>query len=201
MVQHLHEPAHADVALMSTEDSHLVVWLFVLPLALLAAIMLAPISVAVVAPAVVVAESKLELIAPADGIVRDVFRRPGEQLAPNQAVIQLEATNEAAEVLRLNAIDELNRQRRLLDPTDAAAREAITSARTDGQRLRALQLRNRVSAPVDTVVARIHVRVGQYVRTGEATRDIGHFGIKIPTGDVVASGGRGGNPHWKRRHI
>jgi multidrug efflux pump subunit AcrA (membrane-fusion protein) len=122
-------------------------------------------------PAIVRAAARTEITTPFDGTVSSVDVQPGQKVEPGVVLMRFDAAQETAELDRLNREFELQLIRLLRDPTDLAARQALTTL-SPQRELAARRLEERtVRAPAAGIVSDLRIRPGQ----------------RLPAGQVVAS--------------
>lgn len=118
-------------------------------------------------PAVIRVEGRVDLTARIAGTVASVAVQPGQRVSEGQPLVQFFMDEEHAERERLQREFELQLLKLLRDPSDAAARESLTSLRAQRE-LAAARLRQRlVRAPRAGVVSDVRIRPGQHLGVGE----------------------------------
>jgi multidrug resistance efflux pump len=118
-------------------------------------------------PAVIRAADAAELTARASGTVAAVEVAPGQAVAVNQVLVRFELADEIADQARVQQEYELQLARTLRDPSDGAARSALSSLQAERELAEARIESRQVRAPVAGVVSDIRVRSGQHVNAGE----------------------------------
>jgi CheY-like chemotaxis protein len=118
--------------------------------------------------AVIMAEDQTTLTASALGTVDKVYVKPGQPVAKNQKLVDLNAAAEEAELARVSKEFKIQLVRSLREPNDKESRDALVGLRT--QRTKALSdLRARtLVAPRAGTVSDVRVRRGQPVEPGAA---------------------------------
>ena len=117
-------------------------------------------------PAVVQFEGRVELTSQVAGLVSAVEVRPGQRVSAGQKLITLISEEETASVERLRNEFELQLVRYLREPSDNAARQALTSLRAERE-LAEARLETRVlRAPRDGVIMDVRVKPSQYLSPG-----------------------------------
>jgi multidrug resistance efflux pump len=118
-------------------------------------------------PAVVWVAGRSDLTAAAASTVTTVAVRPGQRVDAGTRLVEFDAANEKAELDRLESEFDLQFIRMLRDPSDSAARQALTSLRAQKE-LAAARLRERsLHAPRAGMVGAILVRPGQRLAAGD----------------------------------
>jgi biotin carboxyl carrier protein len=119
-------------------------------------------------PAVVWMGGRTDVTATAAGTVRSVEVRAGQPVAAGQVLVRFDQAQEGAELARMEQEFELQLVKRLHDPADAAAEQALISLNAQLQLARARVRERTVTAPAAGVVADVRVRPGQYLSPGQA---------------------------------
>ncbi len=118
-------------------------------------------------PAVVRTQARSEITAPSGGSVRAVAVAPGHAVAAGDLLVQLDDTQERAEVDRLTGAFEAQVRNRMLAPAADATGEAVAGLRLELDRAQARAEQRQVRAPAEGTVGEIRIRPGQPVATGE----------------------------------
>jgi len=122
--------------------------------------------------ALVRAEGRTDVTALLGGTVLSVEVQPGQRVAAGQVLVQFHMARETAEYDRIVREFELQLVRALRDPSDQAARQALTSLQPQKE-LAESRLRERtVRSPSDGVVSDIRIRPGQLLTPGETILSI-----------------------------
>jgi multidrug resistance efflux pump len=119
------------------------------------------------APAFVRLEDREPVVARAQGVVQRVAVSPGEHVAGGQLLLSLHAMEEAAERDRVEREWEAQLARRLADPSDEAARQALFTLRPQLALAEARLTARELRSPRAGVVTDIRVRPGQAVAPGD----------------------------------
>jgi len=118
-------------------------------------------------PAVVRADSRVEVTALSSGRVTSVEVRPGQRVKEGQILVRFFAGMEQASLERYNQEFELHLLRRMRDLSDEGANQALSTLRAEKE-LAEFQLEQRgVRAPVAGVVSDVRIRRGQHITEGE----------------------------------
>jgi membrane fusion protein (multidrug efflux system) len=118
-------------------------------------------------PAVVRADSRVEVTALSPGRVTSVEVRPGQRVKEGQVLVRFFAGQEQASLERYNQEFELHLMRRMRDLSDEGASQALSTLRAEKE-LAEFQLEQRVvRAPVAGVVSDVRIRRGQHLTEGE----------------------------------
>ncbi|HWE30819.1 MAG TPA: HlyD family efflux transporter periplasmic adaptor subunit [Polyangia bacterium] len=120
-----------------------------------------------VGPALIRAEGRREVTAPAAGTVAVVDVRPGERVQSGGLLVRLHDAAESADLERLDHEFELQLVKMLRDPSDQAARQALTGLRAQKELAEARLEERSVRAPVDGVVSDVRIRPGQHLNPGD----------------------------------
>jgi membrane fusion protein (multidrug efflux system) len=118
-------------------------------------------------PAMVKVEGRSDLTPQVPGIVASVEVKPGQRVEAGQPLVSFLSQDETASLERIEREFELQLVRVLQDPTDEAARQALTSLRAERELAEARQQARTLRAPHAGVVGTLRVRQGQYVNPGE----------------------------------
>jgi membrane fusion protein (multidrug efflux system) len=118
-------------------------------------------------PALVKIEGRTDLTALTPGTVLSVAVEPGQRVARGQLLVRFHDTTEADELERIKREFELQLVNRLRDPTDAAARQALTNLYAQKKLAEARLAARAVRAPHAGVVGDVRIRPGQHVASGE----------------------------------
>lgn len=114
-------------------------------------------------PALVRVEGRAELFALAAGTVEAIEVSPGDRVTAGQLLLRLDAARERADWRRVLSEFEARLAARLRDPTDEAARTALSSLRAELERAWARLEERRVRAPHDALVRDVRVATGRRV--------------------------------------
>ncbi|OJT26526.1 hemolysin D [Archangium sp. Cb G35] len=118
-------------------------------------------------PAMVKVEGRSDLTTQLPGIVASVEVKPGQRVEAGQPMVSFLSQDETASLERIQREFELQLVRVLQDPSDEAARQALTSLRAERELAEARQQARTLRAPHAGVVGILRVREGQYVNPGE----------------------------------
>jgi biotin carboxyl carrier protein len=122
--------------------------------------------------AVVRLRDRAEVTAGAAGNVGVIAVVVGQKVAAGDVIARLDDTAQLAEVTRLERTFRDRLRQRLLAPADAAAGEAVASARVELERVRGELDERRLLAPRAGVVGDLRVRTGQRVEPGDVIGSI-----------------------------
>jgi membrane fusion protein (multidrug efflux system) len=114
-------------------------------------------------PAVVQMEGKVDLTSPGAGLVSTVLVKNGQSVQAGQELVTLVSVEEAATLARLRQEFELQLVRYLKDPSDGAARQALTSLRAEQELAQARLGARALRAPSAGIVTDVRVQPGQYL--------------------------------------
>jgi membrane fusion protein (multidrug efflux system) len=118
-------------------------------------------------PAVVRAESRVEVTALSAGRVTSVEVQPGQRVKEGQILVRFFAGMEQASLERFNHEFEAHLIRRMRDLSDESSSQALSSLRAEKE-LAEFQLEQRVvRAPLAGVVRDVRIRRGQHLTEGE----------------------------------
>lgn len=117
-------------------------------------------------PAVVQLDGKVDLTSHDAGLVSSVEVKPGQKVRAGQELVTFVSAEEAATVERLRHEFELQLVRYLKDPSDSAARQALTSLRAEQELAEARLAARMLRAPSDGIVTDVRVQPGQYLTVG-----------------------------------
>ncbi|WNG58862.1 HlyD family efflux transporter periplasmic adaptor subunit [Archangium gephyra] len=118
-------------------------------------------------PAMVKVEGRSDLTTQLPGIVASVEVKPGQRVEVGQPLVSFLSQDETASLERIQREFELQLVRVLQDPSDEAARQALTSLRAERELAEARQQARTLRAPHAGVVGILRVREGQFVNPGE----------------------------------
>ncbi|MCP3960425.1 MAG: HlyD family efflux transporter periplasmic adaptor subunit [bacterium] len=100
------------------------------------------------------------------GTVTAVEVSPGQLVEAGQVLVRLNDERESAELERIEREFRLQLIKRLRDPTDASAEQALISQRAQRELAKARFEERHLRAPVDATISEIRVRPGQYLLPG-----------------------------------
>ena len=123
-------------------------------------------------PAVVRVDGKSDLTVDLAGVVSEVSVQPGARVAAGQPLVGFLSREETAALDRIQREFDLQLIRVLRDPTDAAARQTLTSLRAERELALARQRARTLRAPHAGTVRDVRVRPGQYVSPGQGVVSI-----------------------------
>ena len=135
--------------------------------AALAFIVFGKVSDLAMGPAVVVVEGKTPLTVAAAGTVTAVHVKPGQQVSAGERLVDLDASNEDAELRRVDKEFKTQLARSLRDPKDEVASAALAALRAERELARARLEDRIVRAPESGIVGDVRVTVGQVAKPGE----------------------------------
>ena len=118
-------------------------------------------------PAVIRIEGRVDLTAKVAGTVASVAVQPGQRVAEGQPLVQFFMDEEHAERERLQKEFDLQLLKLLRDPSDAVARESLSSLRAQRDLASARLQQRLVRAPRAGVVSGVRIRPGQHLGVGE----------------------------------
>jgi membrane fusion protein (multidrug efflux system) len=118
-------------------------------------------------PAVVRLEDRTDLTARSAGTVSDVLVHPGQHVVQGDLLVRFYLAQEGAELDRIQHEFDLHLIKILRDPSDQAARQALTSLRAQRELAQAHLEERSVRAPQDGVVSDIRIRPGQHLNPGD----------------------------------
>nr|WOF00478.1 RND efflux membrane fusion protein [Myxococcus fulvus] len=117
-------------------------------------------------PAVVRVEGRTDLTVPVAGVVASVRVHPGQRVSAGQTLLSFAADEEQGTVDRLQREFELQLVRYLRNPSDTAARQALTTLRAERElALTRLAFRS-IRAPFEGVVGDVRIQPGQFLAAG-----------------------------------
>ncbi|HEX8818839.1 MAG TPA: HlyD family efflux transporter periplasmic adaptor subunit [Archangium sp.] len=119
-------------------------------------------------PALVKVEGRGELTPNTPGIVASVEVKPGQRVEAGQPLVSFLSQDETATLERIEREFELQLVRVLQNPSDEAARQALTSLRAERELARTRQQARTLRAPHAGTIGTLRVREGQYVNPGES---------------------------------
>lgn len=118
-------------------------------------------------PAIVWMTGRTQVTAMNPGTVREIYVRPGQYVESGHIIAEFHASVEKADVARIQREFDLQLVKTLRDPADQAARETLTSLRTQKDlalaRLEQLTLR----APESGTIGDVRIHVGQRLAPGD----------------------------------
>jgi hypothetical protein len=118
--------------------------------------------------AVVRIDGRTDLRAKATCTVGEVLVRPGERVQAGQELVRFYVAQEAAELARVQKEHDGLVLRLLRDPSDQAARTALTTIQAQLDLAHARVAERMVVAPRDGIVTDVRVRAGQALQPGDA---------------------------------
>lgn len=118
-------------------------------------------------PAVVLTPGAGELTATAVGTVTSVDVQPGEQVEAGALLVRFYGAQEAAELRRIESEFKLQLVRRLRDPSDAGAGQALIALRAQRDLGRERLEQRFIRAPRAGTVGDVRVREGQHIAPGQ----------------------------------
>jgi membrane fusion protein (multidrug efflux system) len=118
-------------------------------------------------PAVVWVTGRLDVTSTVSGTVTSVEGRPGQRVEAGTPLLRFYSAREEAELSRLQHEFELQLAKSLRDPSDVAAREALTALRTQRDLAVARLDQLVVRAPQAGVIGDVRIRPGQRLAEGD----------------------------------
>lgn len=118
-------------------------------------------------PAVLRVDGRLDLTAKLEGTVSGVRVQPGQHVAEGQPLVQFFMDSEEAERARLQKEFDLQLLKLLRDPSDAAARQTLSSLRAQRDLAEAHLEQRVVRAPRAGVVTDVRIRAGEHLAAGD----------------------------------
>lgn len=117
-------------------------------------------------PAVVRLEGRTEITAPRAAVVESVEVVPGDRVQAGDLLVRMHSAAQTAELESVKRELEDQLAKRLRDPTDAVARQAIVSLRSRRDLASASLERQSIRAPSAATVGDVRVRAGQLLEPG-----------------------------------
>jgi membrane fusion protein (multidrug efflux system) len=117
--------------------------------------------------AVVRVDGRTDLTATASGTVEKVLVQPGQHVAAGQLLVRFNVASESAELERLQMELDGTLIKLLRDPSDQAARQALTSLRAQKELAAARVKQRLVRAPHAGIVSDLRIRRGQLLQAGD----------------------------------
>ncbi|XXF78908.1 HlyD family efflux transporter periplasmic adaptor subunit [Myxococcaceae bacterium GXIMD 01537] len=133
--------------------------------------------------AVVRLEGRVDVPSPVSGTVVAVEARAGQHVEAGQVLARLGAAREQAELERYEREFELLLVRRMRDPSDEGARQALASLRAQRELARARLEQWTVRAAEAGVVSDVRIREGQHLSEGEVVASL----VRAGGGAVVTA--------------
>ena len=124
-------------------------------------------------PAVVWVAGRTHLTAAVSGTVASIEVAPGQKVAAGQVLVRFASRIEVAELGRIDRAFEIELAKTLRDPSDQAARAALTALRTEREVAAARLDQLAVRAPRAGSVGDIRIRVGQLLQVGDVVLTLG----------------------------
>jgi membrane fusion protein (multidrug efflux system) len=118
-------------------------------------------------PAILRVEGRTDLTARVAGVVSAVLVHPGERVRAGQPLMQFFMEQESAELERIKKEQELQLLKLLRDPSDQAARAALTTLRAERELATARLSLRLVRAPHAGVVSDVRIRSGESLMVGD----------------------------------
>jgi membrane fusion protein (multidrug efflux system) len=118
-------------------------------------------------PIVVRVEGRTDLTATSEEVVSTVEAQPGQHVAEGQILVRFYGAQEAGELARLDREFELQLSKLLREPSDQAARQALTTLRAQRDLAEARLAERALKAPRAGVVSDVRIRPGQKLSPGE----------------------------------
>jgi membrane fusion protein (multidrug efflux system) len=117
-------------------------------------------------PALVRMEGRTDLTVPINGIVAAVETLPGQRVEAGQVLVSFVADEERQALGRIRHEFELQLVRYMRDPSDTAAREALTSLRAERELAESRLKARTLTAPFSGVMGDVRIQPGQYLQAG-----------------------------------
>jgi membrane fusion protein (multidrug efflux system) len=118
-------------------------------------------------PALVRAEGRMDLTSVSGGTVVAVEVQPGQRVAADQVLVRFYMAHEAQELRRINREFELQLLKLMRDPSDEAARSALSGLRAQRDQAEARVDERTVKAPRAGIVSDVRIRPGQLLQPGD----------------------------------
>jgi multidrug efflux pump subunit AcrA (membrane-fusion protein) len=118
-------------------------------------------------PAVIRLEGRRDVTARFAGTVANIGVQPGQRVADGDLLVTLYGAQEAAELERTRREFDLELVKLLRDPSDAAARAALTSLRAQRELAEARLAERVIRAPQAGTISDIRIRAGQELHPGD----------------------------------
>ncbi|MDI1443441.1 HlyD family efflux transporter periplasmic adaptor subunit [Polyangium sp. 6x1] len=118
-------------------------------------------------PAVVWVPGKLDLTATVQGTVHSIDVRSGQRVEAGELLVRLQSWQAEAELSRAQREFDLQLMKTLRDPSDAQARQTLTSLRAQKDLAKARLEQLSIRAPHAGVVGDVRIRPGQAVAMGD----------------------------------
>jgi membrane fusion protein (multidrug efflux system) len=118
-------------------------------------------------PALIRAEGRRPVTAPAAGTVASVEVHPGARIPKGLVLLRLHDAAERAEFDRLEHEFELQLVKTLRDPSDQNARQSLTALRVQKELAQARLDDRAIRAPVEGIVSDVRIRPGQSLAPGD----------------------------------
>jgi membrane fusion protein (multidrug efflux system) len=118
-------------------------------------------------PAILRVEGRTDLTARVAGVVSSVLVQPGARVQAGQPLVQFFMEQEHAELARIKKEQELQLLKLLRDPSDQAARGALTTLNAERELASARLSQRLVRAPTAGVVSDVRIRAGESLAVGD----------------------------------
>jgi len=118
-------------------------------------------------PAVIRVDGSVDVTAKVAGTVARVAVQPGQRVAEGQPLVQFFMDDEQAERERLGKELELQLLKLLSDPSDAVARQSLSSLRAQRELATARLQQRMVTAPRAGIVSDVRIQPGQHLGVGD----------------------------------
>lgn len=167
-LRHSSGRSEGDILRLSSQVTRRSYWLLVIAfVAALAYGFLGRIHEYATGPAMIWMTGRTQLTAIHAGTVREVHVRPGQQVRAGDVLVQFHADVEAAEVARIQHEFELQLVKTLRDPSDQAARDTLTSLRTQKDLAIARLEQKSIRAPESGIIGDVRIHPGQRLAEGD----------------------------------
>ncbi|MCY1077790.1 efflux RND transporter periplasmic adaptor subunit [Archangium lansingense] len=117
-------------------------------------------------PALVRLEGRTDLTVPMASMVAQVHVQPGQRVREGALLVSFQAEEERSALTRLQSEFESHLVRYLRDPSDVAARQALTSLRAERELARTRLEARSLRAPFAGLVGDVRIQPGQYLTPG-----------------------------------
>lgn len=117
-------------------------------------------------PALIRIEGQRELAVDTAGLVSQVHVQPGQRVRVGQTLMTFFSQQETGALERIEREFELQLVRFLRDPSDATARQALTSLRAERELAQSRLAQRTLAAPTTGVIGDVRVQAGDYLSPG-----------------------------------
>lgn len=123
-------------------------------------------------PALVRIDGRTNIVARVPALVSKVEVRPGQRVEPGQLLVSFDVTEQEAELARTQREFDLLLLRVLREPTDQAARQALSALRAQRELAQARVDERAIRASTAGIVSDVRITAGRHLQTGEAVLSI-----------------------------